>query len=165
MKKYILSKERMSCCDRNKACIRLFIAAFLMLPMSLQAIGSATNLKTSIRNEPGFNTILSASDLLAPITVTGTVVDDSNNPLPGVTVKTKDGSVTTVTDANGKFTINVEANTTLVISFIGFDSQEVTATEAVMNVRLLPATGSLDEVVVVGYGTQKEKPLRGQYQQ
>jgi len=161
MKKYILSKERMSSRDRNKACIRLFIASFLMLPVSLQAIGSAASPKASIRDKSGFNTMLPAGDLSAPITVTGTVVDDNNNPLPGVTVKTRDGSVTTVTDANGKFTINVEANTTLVISSIGFDTQEISATGAVMNVRLLPTTGSLDEVVVVGYGTQKRETLTG----
>lgn len=161
MKKYILSKERMSSRDRSKACIRLFIASFLMLPVSLQAIGSATNPKASIRDKSGFNTMLPAGDLSAPITVTGTVVDDNNNPLPGVTVKTQDGSVTTVTDANGKFTINVEVNTILVISSIGFDTQEVAATEAVMNIRLLETTGSLDEVVVVGYGTQKRETLTG----
>lgn len=161
MKKYILSKERMSSRDRNKACIRLLIASFLMLPVSLQAIGSAASPKASIRDKSGFNTMLPSGDLSAPITVTGTVVDDNNNPLPGVTVKTQDGSVTTVTDANGKFTINVEVNTILVISSIGFDTQEVAATEAVMNIRLLETTGSLDEVVVVGYGTQKRETLTG----
>lgn len=161
MRKFTLSRERIGSCGRNKTGIKLSIATLLMLPVSLQAIGSTADFKTSIRNESGFNTVLSASNSLAPITATGTVVDDTNTPLAGVTVKAEDGSATAVTDADGRFTINVEANTTLIISYIGFESQEVTATETPMNITMLLTTGNLDEVVVVGYGTQKRETLTG----
>lgn len=162
MKNYVLSKGRKNLCDKNKACISIHIAALLILPLSLQAIAGPSGEKISInKSETVLNGNMPGSKSVAPITVTGTVVDDTDSPLPGVTVQTKDGKTAVVTDANGKFTINVEENTTLVFSFIGFTTQEIAATATPMAVKLMPQTGSLDEVVVVGYGTQRRETLTG----
>ncbi len=163
MKKNVLSKGQKSFCDKNRLCVKLSIAAFLVFPVSLQAMGSPDNLRNLIADKynPELVPLISANVLFVPVTVTGTVVDETNSPLPGVTVKSKDGKVVTVTDANGKFTINVEVNTILTFSFIGFVQQEVVATGAEINIKLTPETGSLDEVVVVGYGTQRKETLTG----
>jgi TonB-linked SusC/RagA family outer membrane protein len=98
------------------------------------------------------------------IKITGTVVDDTNAPLPGVSVKLKDTNIGTVTDVNGKFVIDLPAaDGTLVFSFIGFTPKEVPLNGQTtgINVQLMPAQNSLNEVVVVGYGTQKRVNVVG----
>ncbi|WP_254060935.1 SusC/RagA family TonB-linked outer membrane protein [Mucilaginibacter sp. L196] len=90
--------------------------------------------------------------------VSGTVIDDTNQPLPGVTVKIKGTSLGTQTDVKGKFTISVQdANATLVFSFIGYVQQEVVvAGQSTIDVQLKAVPSSLNEVVVIGYGQQRK---------
>jgi len=98
------------------------------------------------------------------VKVTGTVVDDTNMPLPGVSVKLKGTNLGTVTDVNGKFVIDLPAaDGTLVFSFIGFTPKEVplNGQTSGINVQLVPMQSSLNEVVVVGYGTQKRVNVIG----
>ena len=98
------------------------------------------------------------------VKVTGTVVDDTNAPLPGVSVKLKGTGLGTVTDVNGKFVLDVPAaDGVLVFSFIGFAPQEVplNGQTSGLNIKLVPAQNSLNEVVVVGYGTQKRVNVIG----
>ncbi|WP_191177213.1 TonB-dependent receptor [Mucilaginibacter rigui] len=98
------------------------------------------------------------------VKVTGTVVDDTNIPLPGVNVKLKGTNLGTVTDVNGKFVIDLPAaDGTLVFSFIGFTPKEVplNGQTSGINVQLVPMQSSLNEVVVVGYGTQKRVNVIG----
>jgi TonB-linked SusC/RagA family outer membrane protein len=99
----------------------------------------------------------------AAVTITGHVTDDKNLPLPGVTVKVKGGTAVAITDADGKFKIEVpNGNAVLVFSFIGFATAELPATSgSPMSVKLMPDLGKLNEVVVVGYGTQKKVNLTG----
>ena len=91
------------------------------------------------------------------ITITGTVTDGDGEPLPGVSVMVKGATQGTATDANGAYTLTVpNENATLVFSFIGFVKQELTVGgRRTINVMLADDTLQLDEVVVVGYGTQK----------
>lgn len=89
-------------------------------------------------------------------TVTGTVVDNQNLPIPGVGVKNITTGKSTVTDATGKFTIETNSeNDVIRFTFIGFTAQEFTiGNRTVLNVKLLEAgTTKLNEVVVVGYGS------------
>ncbi|MBF9237220.1 TonB-dependent receptor [Hymenobacter sp. BT683] len=98
----------------------------------------------------------------ADATVTGRVVDEKGVGLPGVNVVIKGGSNGTQTDMDGKFTISVPENTTLVFSFVGYTSQEVVVgTQTTINVALVPDAKALSEVVVVGYGTQRRQDLTG----
>lgn len=109
-------------------------------------------------------TIGAGQTAVQAVKVTGTVVDDTNAPLPGVSVKLKGTNVGTVTDVNGKFVIDLPAaDGTLVFSFIGFTQKEVPLNGQTtgINVQLLPAENSLNEVVVVGYGTQKRGNVIG----
>ncbi|RFZ85075.1 SusC/RagA family TonB-linked outer membrane protein [Mucilaginibacter terrenus] len=98
------------------------------------------------------------------VKVQGKVVDDANAPLPGVSVKLKGTGIGTVTDVNGNFVLDLpNADGTLVFSFIGFTSKElpVNGQTALGNVQLVPSQSSLNEVVVVGYGTQKRVNVIG----
>jgi TonB-dependent starch-binding outer membrane protein SusC len=90
--------------------------------------------------------------------ISGTVTDDTGGPLPGVNVIEKGTSNGTSTDADGKYSLNVtDVNSVLVFTFIGFVTKEVpVGSETVVNVSLDPDTKTLEEVVVVGYGTQKK---------
>lgn len=93
-------------------------------------------------------------------TITGVVVDEENNPIIGGTIKVKDAVEGTITDLDGQFSLNVSVGTTLVISYIGFETQEVVA-ETNMRVVLKNDNKVLDELVVVGYGVQKKKLVTG----
>jgi len=96
-------------------------------------------------------------------TVTGTVLSSEDNmSLPGASVLVKGTSNGTSTDFDGKFTLNVDASaTTLVISYVGFQTQEVTITNEPLTIKLLVDANALDEIVVVGYGTQKITKVSG----
>ncbi|MEP6727518.1 MAG: TonB-dependent receptor [Bacteroidota bacterium] len=97
--------------------------------------------------------------LLVP--VTGRVIDDNNNPLSGVTVQVKNSNVTTTTDANGNFSITVpDKKSVLVFTYVGFEKLELVNSNNLV-VHLKVTNGSLGEVVVVGYGTQKRISVTG----
>ncbi|WP_348051912.1 TonB-dependent receptor [Mucilaginibacter sp.] len=97
------------------------------------------------------------------VTIAGKVIDEQGQPLPGVNVKLKGASTGTSTDVNGKFTINIpDKNSALEFSFIGYTTKTVTLNgQSTINVQLAPEPKSLNEVVVVGYGTQKRANLTG----
>ncbi|RRB12819.1 SusC/RagA family TonB-linked outer membrane protein [Larkinella knui] len=100
-----------------------------------------------------------------PFTVKGRVLDDKGTGLPGATVLLKgSANLGTATDTEGQFTLNVpDGNGTLVISSIGFTSQEVAIGNraTLPDIRLTSDVKALTEVVVVGYGTQRRKDLTG----
>lgn len=93
-------------------------------------------------------------------TVQGTV-SGADGPIAGATVTVIGTSTTTATDGNGKFTITAPVGSKLRISFVGYDSKEVTVAGNTVNVTLEGAADVLDEVVVVGYGTQRKEHLTG----
>ncbi|RZL09785.1 MAG: SusC/RagA family TonB-linked outer membrane protein, partial [Hymenobacter sp.] len=100
---------------------------------------------------------------LADITVQGTVTDTKGESLPGVNVLLKGSGRGTVTDAQGRFSLKVpDQSAVLVFSFVGFTSQElaVSGTER-LSIKLEAQDKSLDEVVVVGYGTQSRATVTG----
>ena len=94
--------------------------------------------------------------------VTGTVTDGDGQPLPGVTVVEKGTSNGTVTDIDGNYTVSVPEAGTLVISFVGMISQEfAVAGKTTINATLQADVIGLEEVVAIGYGTQKKADLTG----
>ncbi|GAB4018599.1 SusC/RagA family TonB-linked outer membrane protein [Spirosoma koreense] len=96
-------------------------------------------------------------------TIKGTVKDESGQGLPGVSVVIKNTGRGTTTDANGAYQLTApDAATTLVFSFVGYLSQEVAiASQTELNVTLQVDNKQLNEVVVVGYGTQRKRDLTG----
>ncbi|MBZ4192191.1 SusC/RagA family TonB-linked outer membrane protein [Niabella beijingensis] len=104
---------------------------------------------------------LSAQDVKV-ITLTGAVTDASGKPVAGATVAVQAGTTTTVaTDAAGIFRLTVPLRSVLIISSVGFETQQVTVTEERLNVVLQQSASEMDQVVVVGYGTRKKSDVTG----
>ncbi len=94
--------------------------------------------------------------------VSGKVVDATGEPLIGVSVSLIGQSGGTITDIDGNYSITVPVNARLKFSYIGYQEQEITiSNQNVLNVTLEESSETLEEVVVVGYGTQKKKSLTG----
>ena len=95
------------------------------------------------------------------VSVSGRVTDSKGEPLPGVTVLVKGTTIGTSTGADGSFSLSVPENSTLVFSSVGFKNQEIPVTGATssLTVRLSDDQQALNEVVVVGYGTQTRQDL------
>jgi TonB-dependent starch-binding outer membrane protein SusC len=96
-------------------------------------------------------------------TVTGQIKSSDGEALPGVNIVIKGSALGTVTDGDGRYTLNVpDVNAVLVFSFIGFAPEEViVGGQSVINVTLTPSLETLSEVVVIGYGTVKKTDLTG----
>ncbi len=96
------------------------------------------------------------------VTVKGEVRDDQGLPIPAASVVVKGTTNGVQTDANGAYFISAPSNATLVFSYIGFNTQEVAINERTrINVTLTTATNDLQQVVVVGYGTQRKIDVTG----
>ena len=110
-------------------------------------------------NDPSSNELLTVTQQTGKIK--GTIVDSkTGEPVIGASVKVKGTKLAAVTDLNGEFELNTHANATLQISYVGFKETEVKASNG-MKISLEEDTESLEEVVVVGYGTQKKESLTG----
>ncbi|MDR0348514.1 MAG: TonB-dependent receptor [Tannerella sp.] len=92
------------------------------------------------------------------LTVKGTVTDENDETLIGVSVLQKGTGNGTITDLDGRFTLNVPDNAVIQFSYIGYETQEFPAA-ATLNVSLEPSSQALEEVVVIGYGTAKRKDV------
>lgn len=111
-----------------------------------------------------FIVMMTQSLLLAQNTeVTGTVKDQTTGEvLPGVSVAVKGTQTGTMTDADGKYTISAQQGATLVFSFISYENVEVlVGNSTVINIQMKESIESLDEIVVVGYGTTTKKEVTG----
>ncbi len=106
--------------------------------------------------------MLVASVLAQEITVTGTVVDATGAGMPGVNVLVKGTPQGTVTDAQARFTVTAASDATLIFTFVGYKTTEVAVNGRTnIDVTIQEDLTSLDEVVVIGYGTQKRSDLTG----
>lgn len=93
--------------------------------------------------------------------VTGTVTDELGEPVIGASVLVKGAQGGAVTDIDGRFTVNAEPGAVLRITYLGYKTVEVKAASAPLNIRLEKEAQLLDDVVVVGFGTQKKVNLTG----
>lgn len=95
-------------------------------------------------------------------TIKGTVVDVTGEPLIGVNVAVKGTTIGIITDIDGNYTLEVPSKSTIVFSYIGYQAQEVpVGNQSTINVTLKEDAQKLEEVVVVGYGTQKKVTVTG----
>lgn len=99
--------------------------------------------------------------------ISGTIINEANEPLVGATVRAKGTNQGTLTDAEGQFELSISDDvSTLIVSYLGYATQEVEiGGRSVIDVSLLESTSTLDEVIVVGYGTQKKETLTGAIEQ
>ena len=126
-----------------------FLVIMMMLAASAEML-AADNLNAS-------------NSVLQQITITGTIVDDQGEPLPGANVVVKGTSVAVISNIEGRFSITVTGeDAVLVFSFVGFESQEIlVGNQRVINVTLSEDASQIEELIVVGYGTQRRETLTG----
>lgn len=109
-------------------------------------------LKEKSKIETGF--------LSEKIQLNGTITDTSGESLIGVSIQLKGTTNGTVSDINGKYSLQAEAGSTLIFSYVGYTTQEVrVGNNPVINIQLVEDTQTLNEVVVIGYGTLKKKEV------
>src|SRR5699024_11316508 len=101
------------------------------------------------------------NDISVTFSITGKVVDQNDEPLIGVNIQVKGSTKGTATDFDGRFALDdIEEDAVLIISYIGYQTQEVAvAGRSDLTIVLAEDIKTLDEVVVVGYGTQKKANL------
>ena len=135
--------------------IRLFLALGILFMFGALRLNAGLNFSDT----PGINSLMQEG-----FTVSGTVKDKEGVPIPGVNVYDKSDMLRgVVTDLDGKYTITASSdNAILVFSFIGFDTQEIPINkQSKIDVVLNEESKKIDEVVVVGYGTQKKVNVTG----
>nr|WP_294876030.1 TonB-dependent receptor [uncultured Pedobacter sp.] len=99
---------------------------------------------------------------IPPIDAKGKILDEKGVGIPGVSIKVKSTGQTTTTDNDGNFSIKgLTDEAILIVSYVGYTTQEVKVTSGNMSIKLVPQLQGLDEVVVVGYGTAKKSDLTG----
>jgi TonB-linked SusC/RagA family outer membrane protein len=106
--------------------------------------------------------VLSTAENFQDIQVIGKITGENGEPLSGVSVTLKGSSRGTATDSNGNFNISVPQNGTLRITYVGYMDQEIKVNnQTQLNIQLKPAANQMNEVVVVGYGTQRKIDVTG----
>jgi len=129
------------------------------LTEALTEILKNTNTTFSIQ---GKQIIISQSGNQSKKKITGVITDVSGEPVIGATVKIKGTNTATITDVDGKYTIEVSSNSVLQVSYVGFTTTDIpVGNKSQADLVLEEDTQALDEVVVVGYGVQKKRDLTG----
>jgi TonB-dependent starch-binding outer membrane protein SusC len=106
--------------------------------------------------------VMTAGTEKQQIRITGKVTGASGEPLPGVSVRVKNSNIGTATDNIGDYTLTVNENAILVFSYVGYADKEVAVNgQNIVNVQLSISDRSLNQVVVIGYGSQRKKDLTG----
>lgn len=106
--------------------------------------------------------ILTISIYAQNTTLKGVIVDETDTPLIGATVQVKGTSTGSITDFDGNYTIKANKGAVITFSYIGYKTQEIKFTgQPTVNIKMVPDNQTLDEVVVVGYGTMKRSDLTG----
>lgn len=128
---------------------------------ALTKLFSTTDLAYKILNN-NLVVVVSSSLQKQDIRITGTVTGPAGETLTGVTVQVKGRSTGTSTGNTGEYTLTADENATLVFSYIGYADKEVNVSSRnLINVQLTTSDKKLDEVVVIGYGSQRRKDLTG----
>ncbi|GAA0880529.1 TonB-dependent receptor [Algoriphagus jejuensis] len=134
------------------------ISRIATLALTVQCFGLSDAQAGTLRLPPA----TSVPDHWADGNITGTVTNAAGEAMPGVTVLVAGSTTGTVTDLDGKYSLNVPEGATLVFSFIGYDAQNIAlGGRSVIDVILTEGMSALDEVVVVGYGVQRKANLTG----
>ncbi|WP_166461107.1 TonB-dependent receptor [Flavicella sediminum] len=108
-----------------------------------------------------------AAEIVQQKTISGTVKDDTGMPLPGASVLVKGSNSGTTTDFDGNFSLTISKNATIiVVSYVGFESQEIAlGNKLSFSIKMAPSASTLDEVVVIGYGTARKQDVVGSVSQ
>lgn len=138
---------------------KLAFASVLLLNLEASAGINANKINL---NSAIFKSAHLSGNKFVDITITGRIVDEKGQPLIGVSVKVKGATTGVSTDVNGGFTIEAPENGTLILSYIGYATQEVpVGGRKTININLSPSTNSLNEVVVTALGIKREAKSLG----
>lgn len=148
---------------KNKiTCLQVFFGAFhLRRPQNLLMISALLTIN-SFTPRPAIAAPSTASPS-ANIHITGKISDDLGNPMFGATIQVTGTSIGTATGANGHFALDVPENSTLTISSIGYETQTIKlgTQNRVLNIGMKPSSSELNQLVVIGYGTQRKEAITG----
>ncbi|HEU0124998.1 MAG TPA: carboxypeptidase-like regulatory domain-containing protein, partial [Flavobacterium sp.] len=132
---------------------------------SLDGVLTKIASKTGLSFRKLNNTITVTHSGRAQMNVRGKVLDESGMPMPGVTILEKGTKTSTMTDMEGNFSFAVSSSAVLVVSYMGYISQEVNASAGLITITLKPSTSELNEVVVTALGIKREEKKLGFSQQ
>ncbi|MDN3686261.1 SusC/RagA family TonB-linked outer membrane protein [Cyclobacterium jeungdonense] len=111
---------------------------------------------------PGISRANEIRENLWDVTIRGTVLDESGQPMPGATITVAGSNTGTVSDIDGNFSLTVPDQASIVVSFIGYTTQTIeVGNQTVFNIQMAADETSLSEVLVVGYGTQEKRDVTG----
>lgn len=163
----VQSKRKITYQANNEVLFSVLDHILTPLSLSYEVVGQQILIKRSSSpatisppNPTAENKFEAAKD----IEITGRVTDETGDGLPGVNIQVKSTIRGTSTDANGNYRISLPdvAGAVLVFSYVGYESQEVVVgSQKVINIRLIAGNKTLNEVVVVGYGTQRKRDVTG----
>lgn len=129
--------------------ITLALSSAMLCPATMMAAGNGS-------------TALSPQAVHQNGVVKGTVVDETGQPMIGVTIIPQSGTKNgTITDLDGNFTVNAPIGSTIKVSYTGYKDKVVKVTSGTLSLKMEPDVLGLDDVVVIGYGTQKKRDLTG----
>jgi len=147
---------------RNASLEQVLDVVFQNQPLTYEIIGSKIITIKEKPTPPKANIPPANNVSASPVAITGTVKNETGDPLANVTIRVKDGEGASVVNNKGEFAMTVRPGATLVFSFVGYQPQEIVVDERrQFNITLKPVDFSLNAVVVVGYGAQKRKDITG----
>lgn len=160
-------KNQRGCLSANskRRQLPLLIGAMFLLTVPGRVFASNVNEMTTLKENSMQNPLVKVEQQNQKgtvIKVTGVVLDETGEPITGANVVEKGTTNGTITDINGSFTLSVGANSTLDISYIGYNKQEIKVEgRQQLSIRLQEDSKALDEVIVIGYGTAKRQDFTG----
>jgi TonB-dependent starch-binding outer membrane protein SusC len=136
--------------------------------LSFSELGNKVVIYNTLNNTASSLAANISADPLSPLIyspfkiITGSIVNEKGDPIPSVTITVKGTNTSVVSDEKGMFSINAEETDVLIFSSIGFTTKEIAVNKnAVLAIRLTTTNAQLDDVVVIGYGSQKRKDVTG----
>lgn len=150
-------KQSITVVESNKSLYDVLVAVSMQTHLSFVQVNENIHVKKSGISEKSVKVVE-----LVEVTVSGKVTDENGEPLPGASVTVAGTTSGTVTDLDGNYTLTVPDGSTLIFSYIGFESVQVSVeNRSLINIALNVDAKSLDEVLVVGYGTMRKQDITG----
>jgi TonB-dependent starch-binding outer membrane protein SusC len=148
--------------QKSMALLALFILTLAGFP-AFSSSGKGTDGEGNGKLLNNNNEITGSAFDLQQRKISGTITDENGNPLPGVNIMIEGTTLGSISDVAGKYTIDIpNEKAVLVFTFVGYGTQKVTAAgQNSVSIKMVPDVMNLDEVVVVGYGTQRKKDITG----
>ena len=154
------NSQKLSLTFKNESLMNVLVEISGKADINFRRINNTISITRRRKFEPKSTPAILDNELQN--TISGKVTDENGDPLPGATIIEKGTTNGTATDVDGSYRLTVPDDAVLLISFIGHETQEIPVNNrSVIDATLNLSASSLDEVVVVGYGTQKQKDVTG----